>query len=176
MKTIEKIVNEYGSKVRQRADNEDRTIDYRKFLYEQNGLYAIDQDLICLKIKNHKNIPVAVLELTRIDNYIWTPSQNYFDSIIYRYCIRDKQRAISVDIAELLRCPVYIVAFSDCIRKFHLYNLTENNGEWIFQNKIEHLEWHYNIRDKEMPYELYEKYKKDLEIEDPFKDIGYNNG
>jgi hypothetical protein len=172
MKTIEKIVNEYGNKVRQRKDNEDRTLPYRNMIYGENGLYAIDQDLICVTFKNQIPEAKAVLELTRIDNYSNTPSPKYFESILTRYCKRDQQKYMSVWFGDMLKAPVYIVAFAENLNSFHMYNLTEDNGNWFKQNKLEHLEWHYNIRDMEIPYQIYEKHDQNKSIDDPFADLG----
>jgi hypothetical protein len=172
MKTIEKIVNEYGNKIRQRKDNEDRTIPYRNMIYGEDGLYAIDQDLICVSFENEIPEARAVLELTRIDDYSREPSPNYFKSILKRYSERDRQKYLSVWFANMLKAPVYIVAFAENLNAFHMYNLTEDNGNWFKQNKLEHLEWHYNIRSMEVPYYIYEKYKQKPEIqEDPFADL-----
>lgn len=172
MKTIEKIVNEYGNKVRQRTDNEDRTLPYRNMLYKEDGLYAIDLDLICLSFKNDMPEAKAVLELTRIDNYLFEPSPNYFKAILSRYSERDKQKYISVWAGNKLCADVYIVAFAENLKFFHMYNLTKDNGVWIKQTLIEHLEWHYNIREMKVPYHIYEKNKDQETIHDPFKDIG----
>ena len=172
MKTIEKIVNEYGNKVRQRTDNEDRTLPYRNMIYGEYGLYAIDQDLICVSFENKIPEAKAILELTRIDNYFGEPSPNYFKSILKRYSDRDKQKYLSVWFGNMLKAPVYIVAFAENLTAFHMYNLTEDNGNWFKQNKLEHLEWHYNIRNMKIPYYIYEKYKQKPKIkEDPFADL-----
>lgn len=172
MKTIEKIVNEYGTKVRQRKDNEDRSLPYRNMLYGEDGLYAIDQDLICVSFENNEPVANAVLELTRIDNHFVEPAPNYFKSILTRYSERDKQKYLSVWCASKLQAPVYIVAFADDLSMFYLYNLTEDNGVWIKQNKLEHIEWHYKIRNMQVPYYIYEKYAESNNIDDPFEDIG----
>jgi hypothetical protein len=172
MKTIEKIVNEYGNKVRQRTDNEDRTLPYRNMLYNESGLYAIDQDLICVTFENKIPEARAVLELTRIDDYTHVPPPKYFESILTRYSKRDQQKYMSVWFANMLKAPVYIVAFAENLSAFHMYNLTEDNGNWFKQNKLEHLEWHYNIRDMKVPYHIYEKYDQDKSIDDPFADLG----
>lgn len=172
MKTIEKIVNEYGTKVRQRKDNEDRSLPYRNMLYGEDGLYAIDQDLICVSFESNEPVANAVLELTRIDNHFVEPAPNYFKSILTRYAERDKQKYLSVWFANKLGAPVYIVAFADDLSMFYLYNLTEDNGVWIKQTKLEHIEWHYNIRSMQVPYYIYEKYANSNQIDDPFEDIG----
>ena len=173
MKTLDKIVNEYGTKIRQRKDNEDRSLSYRNMLYGEDKLYAIDQDLICVSFdSNNKPVASAVLEITRIDNYFGEPAPNYFLSILKRYAERDKQKYLSVWFANKLGAPVYIVAFAHDLSAFHLYNLTEDNGVWIKQNKLEHIEWHYNIRNMEVPYHIYEKYASTNNIDDPFEDIG----
>ena len=41
---------------RQLSSKEDRTYDYRTMLMEEDHLYAIDNDLICLKYINNKAI------------------------------------------------------------------------------------------------------------------------
>ena len=55
---------------------------------------------------------------------------------------------------------------------FYLYNLTQDNGVWIKQNRLEHVEWHYNIRNMQVPYYIYEKYANFNKVNDSFEDIG----
>jgi len=149
------IVNKYNGKTRQLSSKEDRTYDYRTMLMNENRLYAVDQDLICLKYTNNKPVYVASLELTRINDYHnGKPHIDYFIKVITRY--REQgQKKLSIDLASRLECPSIITAFSSDLMHFYLYNLTKDNNKWYYQNRLKHLEWHYNIRDKQPPPDLY---------------------
>ena len=79
------IVNKYNGKTRQLSSKEDRTYDYRTMLMEEDHLYAIDLDLICLKYINNKAIYAASLELTRINDYHnGNPPIDFFIKVITR--------------------------------------------------------------------------------------------
>jgi hypothetical protein len=156
------IVNKYNGKTRQLSSNEDRTHDYRTMLMEENRLYAIDLDLICLKYVENKAVYVAGLELTRIgDHHSGDPDINFFIKVINRYRAQG-QKKLSVDITSKLHCPSIIVAFSRDLMDFYLYNLTKDDNKWYYQNRLKHLEWHYLIRDREIPKELYKDKKNDM--------------
>lgn len=149
------IVNKYNGKTRQLSSKEDRTYDYRTMLMEEDHLYAIDLDLICLKYINNKAIYAASLELTRINDYHnGNPPIDFFIKVITRYR-QQGQKKLSIDIANRLECDSIIVAFSSDLMHFYLYNLTQDNNKWYYQNRLRHLEWHYKIRDKQTPADLY---------------------
>lgn len=152
----QKIVGEYNQKIRQRKDSEDRSLDYRNMIYSQNKLYCIDLDLACMMhLENGEPKMVAGLELTRIGYHRCQPRNNYFRAIIRRYR-KEAQKKYSVYITGCCRAPSIIVAFSKDLMNFYLYNLTKDNNKWFYQNRLRHLEWHYAIRDREVPKEVYE--------------------
>jgi hypothetical protein len=173
----EVIVNQYGTKARQIQSREDRSYDYKNMLYDEKSLYSIDVDLICIKYERPQ-VPtvVAGLELTLISGYQSTyevevindeewittsesrPSDNFFKKIITRYRTQG-QGKLSVFIISKHNAPSIIVAFSKDLMSFYLYNLTKDNGKWLYQNKLAHLEWHYKIRDRQLPSDFYERHK-----------------
>jgi hypothetical protein len=152
MNILEKKVNSFGSKVRQRTDSEDRSLIYRNMLYAEKDLWAIDCDLVAEKKVlvdgKYKLRPCAFLELTRIDNYKMPP-QSYFDKILARFSERDAQKEMITWIASQCLCDVYIIAFLETLLQFKIYNLSKDNKIWTLQNKEEHIKWHYEIRDLE---------------------------
>ena len=153
------IVNKYNGKTRQLSSKEDRTYDYRTMLMNEDRLYAIDLDLLCIKYVENKPVYVAGLELTRINDYHnGKPPIDYFISVITRYR-QQGQKKLSVDITSKLQCPSIITAFSSDLMHFYLYNLTKDNNKWYYQNRLKHLEWHYFIRNKKIPAELYQDNK-----------------
>lgn len=173
----EVILNQYGNKARQIQSREDRSYDYKNMLYDEDSLYSIDVDLMCVKYER-PGVPtiVAGLELTLINNYQsrydvemiddqeWRttietrPSLNFFKSIVTRYR-NQGQGKLSVFIASKAGAPSIIVAFSKDLMHFYLYNLTKDNNKWLYQNKISHLRWHYKIRDRAIPDDFHERHK-----------------
>ena len=156
---VEGNVEEYNDNLIKLSSKEDRTYDYRTMLMNENRLYAIDLDLICLKYTNNKPVYVASLELTRINDYHnGKPPIDYFIKVITRY--REQgQKKLSIDLASRLECPYIITAFSSDLMHFYLYNLTKDNNKWYYQNRPKHLEWHYKIRDMKVPSDVYEQNK-----------------
>lgn len=156
------IVNKYNGKTRQLSSKEDRTYDYRTMLMEEDHLYAIDLDLICVKYVKGKPVYVAGLELTRIgDLHNGNPDLGFFRTVVDRYR-NQGQKKLSVDITNRLECPSIITAFSRDLMNFYLYNLTKDDNKWFYQNRLRHLEWHYSIRDREVPKEVYEDKKNNM--------------
>jgi hypothetical protein len=173
----EVIVNQYGNKARQIQSREDRSYDYKNMLYDEDSLYSIDVDLMCVKYER-PGVPtiVAGLELTLINNYQsrydvemiddqeWKttieirPSLNFFKSIVTRYR-NQGQGKLSVFITTKAGAQSIIVAFSKDLMHFYLYNLTKDNNKWLYQNKISHLRWHYKIRDRAIPDDFHERHK-----------------
>jgi len=163
--------NQYGSKIRQANDKEDKAIDYKNLIYNEKGLYSTDRDLIAYKYINGKAKIVAFLELTRIEKHPnQTPPPEYFQSIVDRYR-NDSQKEISDVMSEGCQAPTIIVAMSLNLENFYLYNLTKDNNIWYKQNVIKHLKWHYKIRDMIPPTDLNNKYFQKNILE-----VLYNNG
>ena len=165
-------VNEYGCKDKQRSDNEDRSSGYRNMIHKENGLYSTDVDLMCIKhISNTQFQVMAGLELTLIEDHRGRPHNNYFARIMARYR-RDAQGKYSVHITKCCSAPSIIVAFSRDLMNFYLYNLTKDDNIWCYQNRLRHLEWHYQIRDINPPKKLYadnkmDSYKEKFIVEAP---------
>lgn len=161
---MNKIVNEHGTKCRQRKDREDRLIDYREWKYKQKMLWTTDLDQIEWSTENGADIPVAILEMTRIDNYK-IPPDSYFDDIINRMFVRDTQGRKAVILANRLKVPAFIVAYLKTMKKFIMYDMINRNG-WKTLNEDEYINWHYKIRNMQRPIK-----KEIIQEEDPFVDL-----
>lgn len=138
-----KKVNSYGGKTRQREDREDRLIDYRLWKYKLNKLYTTDVDQIEWRIIDSQMVPVAVLEMTRIDDDR-VPGPNYFKAIINRFETRDTQKYTITHVAKSLGVDVYIVAFLKNLSYYTIYNLSKG-GDWITLNEEEYIDWLKNL-------------------------------
>jgi len=158
--------NQYGNKKRQNNDREDKSIDYKNLIYNEDSLYSTDRDLIVYKYVNNMAKIVAFLELTRIEKYPnETPPSGYFEAILNRFR-KDSQKQIGDILSKACGAPTIIIAMSLDLQRFYLYNLTKDDNKWHTQNVIEHLKWHYKIRDMIAPNHLEDKYtqKNVLEV------------
>ena len=118
------------TKVRQRKDVEDRAHEYRKW---RRGfgrrLYVSDIDHLECRVIHGTMVPVAALELTRVDGNVKVP-QSYLDAIYQRFTKRDGQGAIITRLAELLNIKAWVVLFRWDLTEFWVYNLTDERGWW----------------------------------------------
>lgn len=110
----------------QRDDIEDRAAIYRQWRMEL-GLGAVT-DVDQVEWRNGQ--PVAVLELTRVDNPNGKamPPQ-YFDAILKRFD-DDAQGRLACQVAERFGVHAWIVAFHKSLQVFWVYNLSERRGWW----------------------------------------------
>lgn len=159
---MNKKVNEYGTKCRQRDDTEDRLIDYRNWKYKQKYLWTTDIDQVEWTKQDGKDVPVAILEVTRIDNDYKIPPDSYFQEIIERMFVRDTQGRKAVTLADRLGVPAFIVAYLKNMTKFIIYDMKKRDG-WKILNEDQYVNWHYQIRNMRRP----EKKQED----DPFADL-----
>lgn len=163
--------NQYGNKKRQNSDREDKSIDYKNLIYNENSLYSTDRDLIVYKYVNNLPKIVAFLELTRIEKYPnEIPPDGYFNAILNRFR-NDSQKQVGDILSKACEAPTIIIAMSLDLQRFHLYNLTKDDNKWHIQNVVEHLRWHYKIRDMIAPSNLEDKY-----IQKNVLEVIYNNG
>ena len=161
---MNKIVNQYGTKCRQRQDKEDRLIDYREWKYKQKKLWTTDLDQIEWSTENGKDVPVAILEMTRIDDSR-IPPKSYFDDIIQRMFVRDTQGRKAIILADRLNVPAFIVAYLKTMTRFMMYDMKQKDG-WKMLNEDEYIDWHYKIRNMERPIK-----EKTQQEDDPFADL-----
>ena len=164
---MNKKVNEHGTKCRQREDTEDRLIDYRNWKYKQKSLWTTDIDQVEWGSENGEDVPVAILEVTRIDDYR-VPPDSYFEKIINRMFVLDTQGRKAVKLANRLNVPAFIVAYLQSMTKFIMYDMKKRDG-WKILNENEYIDWHYKIRNMERPIEQL-KQKPEIK-EDPFADL-----
>jgi hypothetical protein len=127
-----------GAKSHQRKDREDRTIDYRNFRRTfENTPYTNDIDMVEWRIEDGKVVPVAVLELTRIDDN--HHSGAYLQAILDRYSSQGQGLFIT-HAADRLECDAYIVAYYQDLTVYCLYNLSEKRG-WHIVNPTSFQAW-----------------------------------
>ena len=135
-----KSTNSWGGKGRQRKDREDRTLDYRLWRFNMpRGLYTTDVDQVEWRIRDGEMVPVAILELTRVDGDR-TPVPNYFKAILDRYEKRDSQKHTITHIASKLGVDAFIVAYLEDLSEFVLYNLSKPTG-WEYMGKDTYQDW-----------------------------------
>lgn len=163
---MNKKINENGTKCRQREDSEDRLIDYRNWKYKQDSLWTTDIDQVEWSIQNGKDVPVAILEVTRIDNDYKIPPDSYFEKIIERMFVRDTQGRKAIELANRLDVPAFIVAYLKNMTKFIMYDMKKRDG-WKILNENEYIDWHYQIRNMQRPIKNQQLNLK----EDPFADL-----
>jgi len=129
-----------GQKVRGRKDNEDRTVDYTAWRRKWNrSSYVSDIDQVEWRVRDGQIIPVAVLELTRLDGDMM-PRPAYFDAIINRFTKRDGQAKSITLFSKLLGVDAIIVLFHYNLENFWLYNLSTSSG-WFHLKKEGYRKW-----------------------------------
>ncbi len=152
--SISRAVNEHGNKEQQRADDEDRTKEYRQWhrtipAYKDHNLSVADVDYIEYTVIDDKGtlIPHAVIELTRLDGDNPLLPQTYLDSVISRFVTRDKQHVLPRMVAEGLHVKAWLVLFRHNLQDFWVYNLTDETGWWD-RNEDGYIRWLHSLRDK----------------------------
>lgn len=121
---MERQVTASGSKAYQRRDNEDRGKIYRDWHRGlPRTLLATDVDTIEWRYRGGKLVPVAVIEITRVDNG-GIVNDDYLWNIINRFDNQSIQGDAARMVAEALRVPAYLVLFRQDCSEFWLYKLS----------------------------------------------------
>jgi len=129
------------NKGKQRSQDIDRIADYRKWRWGiGNGCYVCDIDHLEYRITGNKIIPVALLELTRVDGNIKLPD-TYLSGVLDRFKKRDAQSKLITYVAELLSCKVWIVLFRHDLSEFWLYNLSSDRGWYKSLSLSQYTNW-----------------------------------
>ena len=127
---MDKKVTVSGAKSYQRQDIEDRSKEFRNFHRTlHKSLYATDLDLIEWRYINGVLTPVAVLEITRVDQGREVNEQ-YTSAILSRYEERDMQALATRTAASLMGVKAWIVLYRQGCTEFWIYNLTNNDNRW----------------------------------------------
>ncbi len=135
MADLEKKFTESGAKAHQRKDTENRVLPYSLWHRTlDSSLIMLDVDFIEWRFRRGELVPVGVMEVTRADNGI-TVSENYLDSMLQRYNVRDLQGKIARKVAQKMGTKAFIVLFREDCSEFWVYNLTDNNGWDYFDPK-----------------------------------------
>jgi hypothetical protein len=124
--------------------SEDRTAPYRTFRRTFGGPCVTDFDQIeWRKDGSGVWIPVALLELTRIDGGRRIPD-SYLAAILKRILIRDPQGELAKLAAGRLGCKAWMVPFRHDLGEFWVYNLTDGRG-WWHMNATGYQDWIRNL-------------------------------
>lgn len=141
---IEKKITDSGAKAHQREDNENRAEIYMRWHRElSNKLLMTDVDSIEWRYRNDELVPVAIIELTRVDNDLPNP-ENYLQGILDRFEKRDTQATAVKKVAAALNVPAYITLFHKELNKFWVYSLTRKKV-WKDFSKEEYVKFLENL-------------------------------
>jgi hypothetical protein len=109
---------------------EDRLYDYRQWRRDfGRGCYVTDIDQLEWVLDDSKALPVAILELSRIDGDVPIPS-SYRKACLERIRTRDSQERFSVQAASMLGAYAWFVLFRHDLSEFWVYNLSMDRGWW----------------------------------------------
>lgn len=135
---MEKQKTSSGAKAYQRADREDRSLEYRSYHRTlASDLLASDVDLVEWRFIDGILKAVAVCEITRVDRGI-AVNRPYLTSILKRYTERDIQAKMIRKVAASLETNAYIILYRQGCEEFWVYNLSAMKGWWyLTQEKYE---------------------------------------
>jgi len=129
-------------KKRNREDKEDRTIAYRDTRRDYPFGYTQDVDQLEYSFLGDEIVFVAALELTRVDHnpkYPNGPKPQYFEKILERFH-HDAQGKFAREVARKLEIEAYIVVFDEDVKRFWVYNLSQDIG-WKAWNRDQYFRW-----------------------------------
>ena len=136
-------------KKRNREDKEDRTMAYRDKRREHHYGYVQDIDQLEYSFYGGEIVFVAVLELTRVDStprFPNSPTPKYLEKILERFN-HDAQAEFSKKVASNLGVEAYIVAFSEDVKRFWVYNLSKDQG-WVACTAEQYFGWLHKLHCK----------------------------
>lgn len=136
---MEKKQTNEGTKAYQRSDDEYRAKPYLEWRrHISGGLYLNDIDSIEWRARDGQLVPVAVIEVTRVDlgKHV---SDRYLASIIERFMVRDKQGYMTKYIADKLGVRAYINLFRQDNSEFWIYSF--NQERWRHMTPKEMVEF-----------------------------------
>jgi hypothetical protein len=110
------------------GSNEDRLAAYRRWHRTLPvNLICTDVDQIEWRMRDGAFVPVAILEMSRIDGGPDLP-KSYCEAVIDRMTVRDSQGSLALTVAAGLGVPAYVVLFHESLSVFYIYNLTHPAG------------------------------------------------
>ncbi len=119
---------------------EDRTFAYRKWKRSLGGgLYATDIDQVEWRRQDDALVPVALLELSRVDGGMRLP-QTYLEGARVRIEERDPQGRQAQQLAFMLGIPVYFVLFRATLKDFWVRELFSDE-KWLYLNQRQYVTW-----------------------------------
>jgi hypothetical protein len=128
-------------KGKQRTDSEDRTIEYRAWRHTLgNGLYAADIDQVEWRVRDGVPVPVAVLELSRVDGNVRVPPA-YLEAVVDRMTRRDGQASAVTHFASLLGVKAWVVLFRWDLTEYWVYNLSTPRDRWWHLAPDKYRDW-----------------------------------
>jgi len=121
----QKLQTPSGSKAHQRSDFEDRSAEFRRWHRTlDRSMLASDVDLIEWRSISGDTLPVAVIEITRIDQGRKI-SEAYLNAITQRFQERDFQAKAANYVAKKLGVKAWIVLYRQGCNEFWVYDLTQ---------------------------------------------------
>lgn len=140
----------FDLKGKRRSDSEDRLKDYRGWRWGAGGreLLVTDLDQIEYAFVDGEPIPVAVLELSRVDGDVKVPP-SYLRAVLDRFQKRDAQGKVSCHLASRLGCKCWIVLFRYDLSEFWVFNLSDSRGWWNLSQPV-YERWLERLHCKEM--------------------------
>lgn len=128
------------TKGKQRKDSEDRCADYRAWRHRLgDGCYVMDIDQIEWRLVDGLPVPVAALELSRVDGNKRLP-QSYLNAVTTRFQDRDGQASAITAFAAKMGVKAWVVLFRWDLTDFWVYNLTDTRG-WWHMDKPRYTSW-----------------------------------
>ncbi len=136
---MEKKQTAEGTKAYQRDDSEHRAKPYLEWRrHISGGLYLNDIDSIEWRVRGGELIPVAVIEVTRVD-IGKSVGEGYLAAITDRFMLRDKQGYMTKYIADKLGVKAYINLFRQDNSEFWLYSFDKKI--WLHRTPAQMVEF-----------------------------------
>ena len=127
-------------KVEFSGSNEDRLASYRQWHRTLSpDLICADIDQIEWRLRDGAFVPVATLEMSRVDGDPGLP-RSYCEAVLARMMTRDAQGNLARLAAARLGVPVYVVLFHVSLTEFYVHNLTTPNG-WRKMKRTGYQRW-----------------------------------
>jgi len=122
-------------------DWEDRARLYREWRYQvKHGTYVFDVDQVEWRSTGDGDLyPVAVIELTRPDDYVRCP-EAYLKTVLTRYLSGNPQSVHLRGVAKALDVPLWVVVFESPLNRFWIYNADEDTRWWEL-NEAQYRRW-----------------------------------
>lgn len=131
-------------KGKQRKDREDRMAAYREWRHDLgDGMFCADVDQVEWRVKAGQLVPVATIELSRLDGEMLYP-EKYLEATLRKRWPRTGERSFqrqhSEYVARRLGVPCFFVIVKWDLTTFWIYNLTNDEGWWTVDQE-DYIKW-----------------------------------